>query len=168
MSKIRVLLACGIVSSLLYVATDLFAASRWPEYRYVDQAVSELSAIDAPTRPLWLVFTMVYNPLLLAFGVGVMLAAREHVHRRALRVTGSLLLVMGMMGFVWATFFPMHLRDAPKSATDVVHGVLAGVQVVMTLAAIGIASTALGRMMPATESPHATASGRGDLRPVHS
>ena len=46
-----VLLVCGILSSLLYVGTDVSAALRWERYSYADQTVSELSAIAAPTRP---------------------------------------------------------------------------------------------------------------------
>ena len=48
----KVLLLCGILSSLVYIAADIFAARRYPGYRYTAQTVSELSAIGAPTRPL--------------------------------------------------------------------------------------------------------------------
>ena len=46
----KILLMCGIVSSLLYVAMNIFVAMQWDAYSSVSQTVSELSAIGAPTR----------------------------------------------------------------------------------------------------------------------
>ena len=40
---------------------NVFVAMQWEDYSSFSQTVSELSAIDAPTRPLWVI--------LLAFGV---------------------------------------------------------------------------------------------------
>ena len=51
----KALLWCGIIASVLYIATDMFAATLWEGYSYTAQQVSELSAIGAPTRPLWIV-----------------------------------------------------------------------------------------------------------------
>src|SRR5690606_38411907 len=49
----QVLLACGVLSSLLYVAMNVFIPMRWDAYSLTSQTVSELSAIGAPTRSLW-------------------------------------------------------------------------------------------------------------------
>jgi hypothetical protein len=49
----KALLACGILSSLLYIAMNVFVPMRWQGYSSASQTVSELSAIGAPTRPLW-------------------------------------------------------------------------------------------------------------------
>ncbi len=136
-----VLLACGIVSSVLYVATDLLLASRWPGYSLGSQAISELSAIDAPTQSLWRASMSVYNLLLVGFAIGIWQASAG---RRAVQVTAGLVASMVLIGIVWS-FFPMHLRDAPKSATDAVHAIIAAVQVVVTLVAIVVARNAAGR-----------------------
>src|SRR3712207_8126099 len=37
----KVLLALGVVGPLFYVATDIFAATRWEGYSYTNQTVSE-------------------------------------------------------------------------------------------------------------------------------
>ena len=47
----KVLLASGILSSLLYVAANVVGALRWRNYSSKSQTVSELSAIEAPSRP---------------------------------------------------------------------------------------------------------------------
>src|SRR4051794_29760691 len=48
----KVLLGCGIVPPLLYVATTILGALRWEGYSSTSQTASELFAIDAPSRPL--------------------------------------------------------------------------------------------------------------------
>ena len=48
----RALLACGIVSSLLYVALNVVGALLYPGYSLVSQTISELYAIGASLRPL--------------------------------------------------------------------------------------------------------------------
>ena len=47
----KTLLACDILSSVLYVGADLIAAVRFPGYHsFISQAVSELTAVGAPTK----------------------------------------------------------------------------------------------------------------------
>ena len=62
------LLACGIVAPLLYVGMNIYVARQWPEYRSASQTVSELSAIGAPTRTLWVSLGVVYTVLIAAGG----------------------------------------------------------------------------------------------------
>ncbi len=50
----KTLLACGILSSTLYAAMMVVVAQQWPGYSSASQTISELSAIGAPTRSLWL------------------------------------------------------------------------------------------------------------------
>ena len=47
------LLVCGVLSSLLYVAMTVLVAMQWEGYSSASQTISELSAIGAPTRSLW-------------------------------------------------------------------------------------------------------------------
>ena len=42
---------------------NVFVAMQWENYSSVSQTVSELSAIDAPTRPLWVPLGIVYTLL---------------------------------------------------------------------------------------------------------
>ena len=67
----RTLLACGIGSSVSYVAAKVVGALRGGGYSSVHQTVSELTAIDAPSRPVALPLFVVSDVLALAFGTGV-------------------------------------------------------------------------------------------------
>ncbi|VVB66400.1 Uncharacterised protein [Candidatus Gugararchaeum adminiculabundum] len=137
----KILLICGILSSVLYVGTDIFAAMQIPGYSYLDQAISELSAIGAQTRPLWIAMSFIYAPLVIAFGIGVLKSAGEN---RSLRITGILLSIWGTLGFVWL-LFPMHMRGAIGSFTDTMHLVMSGVTVLLIIAMIGFGSGTQGK-----------------------
>ena len=56
----KILLSCGILSSLLYIAMNIFVPMLYEGYNMGSQTVSELSAIDTPTRPLWIVLAIIY------------------------------------------------------------------------------------------------------------
>lgn len=137
----RVLLVCGIFSSLLYAAMNVFVATRWEGYSSASQTVSELSAIGAPTRPLWVLLGIAYTLLVIAFGWGVRVSARLN---RPLRVVGSLMVAYGVIGLVWP-FAPMHLRGAESTLTDTVHIVFATATVLLMLLAIGFGAAAFGK-----------------------
>jgi hypothetical protein len=140
-SLLKIFLVCGILIAPLYIGTDIFAAMHFKGYSYTDQAISELSAIGAPTRPLWIKMVFLFNPLLIAFGIGVYKMA---ANKRSLLITGILLAVWGVLGFVWL-FFPMHMRGAIGSFTDTMHLVLAGVTVLLITLILGFGSGTQGK-----------------------
>jgi len=138
------LLACGIVSSLLYVAMNVFLPMWWEGYSCASRVVSELSAIDAPTRPLWVPLGIVYGALATAFGWGVWTSARGN---RALRVVGGLILVYGAIGLVpWP---PMHQREVLAAGggtlTDTLHIVWSMAAVLLMLLAMAFGAAAFGK-----------------------
>ena len=134
----KVLLICGILSSLLYVGTDILGGMLWEGYSFTSQAISELAAIGAPTRPLAAPLFTIYAVLLVAFGLGVWGSAGRN---RALRVTRGLLIGIGLIGLVW-TPFPMHLGEPVTSLANTMHSIFAGVQVLLILLAIGFGAVA--------------------------
>lgn len=142
----QVLLACGILSSLLYVATDVLGGMRYEAYSFTSQAISELAAIGAPSKPFVDPFFIAYDLLALAFGIGVFLAAGGH---RALRITATMLMAYGAIGFAVSfagpTFFAMHQRGAGSLAGDAPHIILTGVLVFLLLLAMGFGTLALGK-----------------------
>lgn len=140
-----VLLVCGILSALLYAAMTVFVAMRWESYSSASQTISELSAIGAPTRPLWGLLGIPYVLLVIGFGWGVWQSAGRS---RALRIAGGLILALGALGFLWP-FAPMHLRETLAAGggtlSDTMHIVLGGVTVLLMLLTIGFGAAAFGR-----------------------
>jgi hypothetical protein len=135
----KILLICGILSSLLYVAMNIIAAVLYEGYSSASQTVSELSAIGAPTRPLWVMLAIPYTLLAAAFGLGVWLSAGRN---RPLRVVGGLMIVYGVIGLFWP---PMHLRGVEPTLTDTVHIVFSMATVLLMMLAIGFGATAFGK-----------------------
>src|SRR5688572_30106040 len=91
----QLLLVCGILSSLTYVAADVLGGVRYEGYSFSSQAVSELMATGAPSEGLVDPLFVIYGVLALAFGVGVY---REGARRSSLRITGALLSAYAAIG----------------------------------------------------------------------
>lgn len=134
------LLAAGILASLLYVAMNVVVAMQWPDYSSAEQTVSELSAIGAPTRRLWIALGIPYALLMTAFGGGVRLSAGPS---RPLRAAGDLLIAYGLVSLFWP-LAPMHLRGDGFTLTDTMHIAFAMASVLLMFLAVGCAAAALG------------------------
>ncbi len=138
-------LVCGILSSLLYIAINIIVAMQWDAYNSITQTVSELSAVEAPTRKLWMVLCTPYSLLVMAFAWGVWKSANDN---RKLRIAGILLMVYGALGVVWP-FAPMHLRETLAAGggtfSDTMHLTLAGITQVIYLSALVLTALALNK-----------------------
>ena len=94
----RILLLCGVISSVLYVVVDVLGSLRYPGYRYTEQQFSELTAQGSPVRPLMLALSVIpYTLLVAAFAMGVWVSAPQ---KRAGRITGAMLLGYAAFGMV--------------------------------------------------------------------
>jgi len=136
-----ILLASGIVASILYIGTDIVASTQWTNYAMSSQTVSELIAVDAPTRSLVIPLFAAYSLLTYAFGAGIWMSSGP---KPTLRVAGAMLIAKEVLGLIGSIFFPIHLRGVPATYTDAMHGVVTGVGVLCLLVGIGFAAAALG------------------------
>jgi len=141
----RASLIGGIFSSVWYVVLNIFVPMLWSAYDPASQTVSELSAVNAPTREVWLWLCIPYTLLTIFFAWGVWKSAKGS---RRLRIAGGLMIAYGLLGILWP-FAPMHLREtlATGGATlsDTMHIALGAVTEVIYLLALGFAATALGK-----------------------
>jgi hypothetical protein len=141
----RVLLGAGIGSSLFYVVALVLGPVRWEGYSSTDQTISELFAIDAPSRPLVVSLLFVSGLLALAFGLGVLWSAGRN---RALRVTGWALVMVGVVDQA-GPFFPMHMREVVAegggTVSDSMHIALTIVLSLLFLVAMAFGAVAFGK-----------------------
>ena len=140
----QLLLTCGVLSSLLYIATDVAAAMRWDGYSYAGQFISELMSIEAPTRPFVVRLFFTYGVLVTAFGVGVVMSAGAD---RKLRAAGWMIVGYASVGYMGVLLFPMHLRGTVPSmtATDVMHVAMTSIIVLLTFSFIGFGAGVGGK-----------------------
>jgi hypothetical protein len=139
----KFLLASGILSSVFYVVINMIVPAYDPDYSMVTQTVSELSAVGARTRHLWVVLASFYSPLVIAFGLGIWLSSARN---RPLRICSLFMILFGLSGFFWP---PMHQREviatSGNSLTDVMHIVFAIVTVLLMMVMMGFGAAALDR-----------------------
>lgn len=109
------LLMCGLIASVFYLAVNIVVPMLAEGYSATSQTVSELSAIGAPTRVLWVVLMIPYSALVILFGSGIWLSAGKI---RLLGAVGVLFIVHGAIGLFWP---PMHLRGVETTLTDTLH-----------------------------------------------
>lgn len=117
----KVLLTCGVVAPIIYLATDIAAASLYPGYSYRDQAVSELFAIGAPTATMVVSLLTVSSLLFVLFSVGL----RSSSQGRPMQLMGLMIFLNAVDSLILWNFFPMHMRGAPLTFTDTMHAILA-------------------------------------------
>jgi hypothetical protein len=141
----KALLVCGILSSLVYVAANIFGALRWEGYSLTSQTVSELSAIGAPSRPLVVLLMLTYGVLVIAFGWGVWKSAGS---KRVLRILAGLLAGFGIVCLT-GPLTPMHQRQVlargGETLTDTLHILFTIVDVVFIVLLIGFGAAAFGK-----------------------
>ena len=138
----RALLFCGILSPLLYAVADTLAGLSLEGYSFRDQTISELGAIGVASKPLFDAFIVVVYVLFTAFGAGVWKSAGN---RRTLRVAAGLLIALGVLALAVGRFAAMQPRGIEQGLSGALHLIEGAAAMVLLLAAMAIAATALGR-----------------------
>jgi hypothetical protein len=137
------LLICGILAMLWYVVMNIIVPMQYAGYSNASQTISELSAINAPTRRLWVVLGIIYSLLFIAFGIGVWLSANGN---RQLRVVAAVIIFDVVFGSFWP---PMHQREVLAAGggttTDTLHIVWAFVHLILMLLMIGFGASVFGK-----------------------
>ena len=137
----KVMLGCGVVSSLFYAGMDVIGGTRWQEYSWLSQEFSQLSAIGAPSRTLHLALNPIYTLLVIAFGLGVWWSAGR---KRNLRIVGGALIVYALVSFVWPQFFPEDLSAPVSAFTNSMHIIITIVTVLSWMLILGFGATVFG------------------------
>jgi hypothetical protein len=111
----------------------------WKGYSLASQTISELSAIGAPTKALWLPLIIIYEVLHIAFGCGVLLAEDKN---RYLNTAGILIIVHGIISLFCP---PMHLRGVEPTLTDTMHVIFGTAIVVIMMLTMGFGAASFGK-----------------------
>src|SRR5215217_4411435 len=143
----KILLICGIVSSVLYIVADVLGTLRYPGYSYANQTFSELTAQGSPVRPLMVALNGIsYGVLVTAFAVGVW---RFATPKRTARITGAMLLGYAAFGMAGGVLLPMRPREALAAGEgalrNVMHIPATAVMSLFIVLAMGFGATLLGR-----------------------
>jgi hypothetical protein len=139
----KILLICGMMSSAWYFAINIIVPLQYEGYHIASQTVSELSAVDAPTRMLWMTLCIFYTLLMIAFGSGIWLTAEGN---KKLRFVAVVIIFDALFGSFWP---PMHQRESLAAGggtlTDDLHILWTFVHLVLILLMIGFGASALSK-----------------------
>jgi hypothetical protein len=126
---------CGVLSSLLFIATTVLGGALRPGFSHVRDTISELFSPGAPNKPLLDTLHTASAVLSTLFGFGVLRFVRESGHIGRMGVIGAVLIIVtGLVNIATATVFPQDAWGSPPTFAGEMHKVLAGVLALLSLA----------------------------------
>jgi hypothetical protein len=139
----KALFLTGLLASVYYIAINIFVGLQYEGYSFASYTVSELSAIGAPTRMLWVMLMIIYTLLMIAFGWALV---KQGEKGQRLHTAGFLLIISAVIGLAWP---PMHQRQVLAAGggtvTDTLHIAFTIVAVIFMLLIIGFCAASLGK-----------------------
>lgn len=120
----------GVVSLLSYTAAVVFAPLAYPDYNWMAQAVSDLSASNAPSQMLWSQLASLYGVCGMISIMMVCVFIQGKLNK-TLRVEIYLFAIMNWVSSVGYAMFP--LSDSGNAGTfqDIMHVYVVTILVVM-------------------------------------
>jgi len=124
----------GVVSLLSYTAAVLFAPSAYPDYHWMAQAVSDLSAESAPSRLLWNQLAAPYNVCgLLSVMMVCVDVSKRQTGNRILRSGIYLFAVMNWVSSLGYAMFPLSDTGSLAGFQNVMHLVVTAAVVLLSI-----------------------------------
>ena len=125
----------GIVSFLSYTAAVVFAPLAYPGYSWMAQAVSDLSADDAPSRTFWNQLSAGYHACEVVCAVVVCIGIQGR-KTKLLRRGVYLFAGMEWISAVGYRMFPLSSSGYAGTAQDVMHMVVTVLVVLLSVASL--------------------------------
>lgn len=122
----------GVISFLSYASAVIFSPLAYPGYNWMKQAVSDLSAADAPSRVLWNQISSLYG----ICGLISMTLVCVYIQGRlskTLRYGIYAFTIMNGISFVGYYIFPLTSSGYAGTFQDVMHVVVTGLVVLFSI-----------------------------------
>lgn len=116
---INYLCLCSVLSILFYLLHDIIGALNYPGYNWMKQAVSDLTAADAPSFVVASGFTTVYKILHCLALVLVCILVKDEI--KLLRVGIYLYTIMGFISSIGYALFPLSSAGYDGSVQSFIH-----------------------------------------------
>lgn len=129
----------GVVSLFSYTAAVLFAPMAYPDYNWMAQAVSDLSAEGSPSRTLWNQLAAPYNVcgLLCVMMMCVRISERK-AGNRILRLGIYLFAAMNWVSAVGYGLFPLSAAGSPAGFQNIMHLIVTAAVVLLSVLSLSI------------------------------
>lgn len=110
----------GVIAFLSYTAAVVFSPLAYPGYNWMEQAVSDLSAANAPSRTLWNQLSCLYNVCTLICAMMVCVGIQGRT-TKLLRTGIYIFTVMEWISAVGFTVFPLSDSGYAGTFQDQMH-----------------------------------------------
>ena len=127
----------GIASFLSYTAAVVFAPLAYPGYRWMAQAVSDLSAANAPSLMLWNQLSALYNACEIVCATVVCIGIQGQ-KTKLLRAGVYLFAIMEWISAVGYRMFPLSDSGYAGAFQDVMHMVVTALVVLLSIASLTV------------------------------
>jgi len=132
----------GMASLLSYTAAVLFAPLAYPGYEWMRQAVSDLSAVGAPSELLWRQLSCLHGPCGIVSIMAVCLFSNGQLSK-TLRVGIYLFAAMNWVSTIGFTLFPLSESGFAGTFQDIMHAYVVTAAVVV-LSILSLSLIAIG------------------------
>lgn len=122
----------GIVSFLSYTAAVVFSPLAYPGYNWMAQAVSDLSAADAPSLALWNQLSALYNVCEVVCAT-VVCIGMQGWKTKLLRTGIYIFAVMEWISAVGYRMFPLSSSGYAGAFQDIMHMVITAAVVLLSI-----------------------------------
>ena len=136
-SLIQKLGLLGIVSFLSYTAAVVFAPLAYPGYNPLSQAVSDLSAANAPSLALWNQLSALYGVCEVVCATVVCIGIRG-LKTKPLRFGIYLFAVMEWISAVGYRMFPLSSSGYAGTFQDVMHMIVTALAVLLSIVSLTV------------------------------
>ena len=127
----------GLVSFLSYAAAVIFAPLAYPDYNWMAQAVSDLSAADAPSLALWNQLSALYNACEVVC-VTVVCIGMQGRKTRLLRTGIYLFAVMEWISAIGYRMFPLSTGGYAGTFQDVMYMFVTALVVLLSIVSLTV------------------------------
>ena len=127
----------GVLSFLSYTAAVVFAPLAYPGYNWMAQAVSDLSAANAPSLALWNQLSALYNVCEVVCVTAVCIGIQGQ-KTKLLRLGIYLFAVMEWASAVGYRMFPLSDSGYAGAFQDVMHMVITALVVLLSIVSLTI------------------------------
>ena len=134
-SLIQKLGLLGVVSLLSYTAAVVFSPLAYPDYNFMAQAVSDLSAANAPSLSLWNRLSAFYNVCEVVCATVVCVGIQGQ-KTKLLRTGIYLFAVMEWISAVGYRMFPLSNSGYAGEFQDVMHMVVTALVVLLSIVSL--------------------------------
>lgn len=122
----------GVISLISYVAAVVFSSLAYPGYNWMAQAVSDLSAENAPSKELWNQLCALYDICGVVSVTLVCVYIKEKLNKGT-RVGIYLFAIMNWVSAVGYRMFPLTQAGSPKGFQNTMHLIVTGIVVLLSI-----------------------------------